>query len=265
MVSDTMRLYKSLFLLLSGFQIGHASLRVTSPEKNTTVVAGRTFTVEWDPSGGNSRRFVIDLYNEQSYSVGESEMSCGEWVTALCPYGENGCPDSTGDYDIVFPEPMTVYAKRSRYRIGVLGIEDGSFGCSEEFTLLAEGEVAKHSDEYFLNVTAPVDGDEVVAGHMYDVEFTYENGVGSTTDRFDIDLFTIDENGGCGTYVTALCDKWIVGCKDSDGSHRVTIPLDTDFGFYRIRVATFEDPSIFDCSGVFEVVKEYSFSHNYEM
>lgn len=32
---------------------------------------------------------------------------CGEWVTALCPYGEDGCPDNEGDYDIVMPEPMT--------------------------------------------------------------------------------------------------------------------------------------------------------------
>lgn len=31
---------------------------------------------------------------------------CGEWVTALCPYGEDGCPDSEGDYDVVMPEPM---------------------------------------------------------------------------------------------------------------------------------------------------------------
>lgn len=245
-----LRLVNSL-LLLSCFQIGHASLTVTSPEKDMTVVAGRTFTVEWDPYGGTSRRFVIDLYHQQSYLL--DEESCGVWVTALCPYGEDGCPVSTGDYDIVFPEP-TADLPRSRYRIGVLGIEDGSFGCSEEFTLLAEEEVTEDPDKYFLNVTAPADGDEAVAGHMYDVEFTYKNGVGSTTDRFDIDLFTIDENGDCGTYVTSLCDKWMVGCKDSNGSHRVTIPVDTDLGFYRIRVARFENPSLFDCSGVFEVV-----------
>lgn len=32
---------------------------------------------------------------------------CGEWVTALCPYGEDGCPDNAGDYDITMPEPMS--------------------------------------------------------------------------------------------------------------------------------------------------------------
>lgn len=31
---------------------------------------------------------------------------CGEWVTALCPYGVGGCPDSDGDYDIVLPQPI---------------------------------------------------------------------------------------------------------------------------------------------------------------
>lgn len=33
------------------------------------------------------------------------QEECGEWVTALCPYGENGCPDSEGDHDIVMREP----------------------------------------------------------------------------------------------------------------------------------------------------------------
>ncbi len=35
-----------------------------------------------------------------------TQDECGEWVTALCPYGEDGCPDNEGDYDIVMPEPM---------------------------------------------------------------------------------------------------------------------------------------------------------------
>lgn len=32
--------------------------------------------------------------------------SCGDWVTALCPYGDDGCPDNEGDYDVEMPEPM---------------------------------------------------------------------------------------------------------------------------------------------------------------
>lgn len=28
-------------------------------------------------------------------------------MTALCPYGENGCPDNEGDYDVVMPEPLS--------------------------------------------------------------------------------------------------------------------------------------------------------------
>ncbi|CAN0049199.1 unnamed protein product, partial [Sphacelaria rigidula] len=31
---------------------------------------------------------------------------CGEWVTDLCPFGAEGCPDNEGDYDVVMPEPL---------------------------------------------------------------------------------------------------------------------------------------------------------------
>ena len=46
-------------------------------------------------------------------------------------------------------------------------------------------------------------------------QFDYDNGVGSSVDRFSIDLFTSDGTGDCGTYVTSICDKESIGCKDS--------------------------------------------------
>lgn len=39
-------------------------------------------------------------------------------------------------------------------------------------------------------------------------------------DRFSIDLYTSDGAGGCGTYVTSICDKSSIGCKDSGASSR---------------------------------------------
>ncbi|CAN0304757.1 unnamed protein product, partial [Ectocarpus sp. 12 AP-2014] len=251
-------LAKSLLLLLTtGLHCGYASLAVTTPEEDLVVVSGRTFTVRWNQAGSTSSRFAIDLYQYQSpyqlqhtsYSYSMDEDSCGTWVTSLCPYGERGCPDSTGDYDVVLPEPATDLPD-SAYRIGVLGVEDGSFGCSDKFTLTTEEAASKNADTYFLVVTAPLDGDVAVIGRTYDVQFDYENGVGSSADMFDIDLFTSD----CGTYVTGLCDQ----CKDSGGSHPIFIPMDTDADFYRIRVARVEDPFLFDCSGVFEAVDEFS-------
>jgi len=249
---------KSLLLLLTtGLDSGHASLAVTTPEEDLAVVAGRTFTVRWQDESTTASRFAIDLYHEQnSYSMDED--SCGTWVTALCPYGERGCPDSTGDYDVVLPEPENATdLSDSAYRIGVLGVEDGSFGCSDKFTLTTEQAASKDADKYFLSVTAPVDGDVAVIGHTYDVQFDYENGVGSSADMFDIELFTSD----CGTYVAGLCEQ----CKDSGGSHPISLPADTQPDSYRVRVTRVEDPFLFDCSGVFEAVDEsfglFSFSY----
>lgn len=49
------------------------------------------------------------------------------------------------------------------------------------------------------------------------LQFDHDNGVGSRVDRFKIDLYTPGGNSGgdCGTWVTNLCDKEAIGCKDS--------------------------------------------------
>lgn len=46
-------------------------------------------------------------------------------------------------------------------------------------------------------------------------QFNYFNEVGSRVDRFSIDLYDANGDGDCGTYVTTICDKPSVGCKDS--------------------------------------------------
>lgn len=38
------------------------------------------------------------------------------------------------------------------------------------------------------------------------------------------------------------------------GDYDVEIPCDTGSGEYKVRVARFEDPSLFGCSGAFEIV-----------
>ena len=47
------------------------------------------------------------------------------------------------------------------------------------------------------------------------MQFNYDNGVGSRVDRFKIDLYLSEGTGDCGTWVTNLCDKESIGCKDS--------------------------------------------------
>lgn len=53
-------------------------------------------------------------------------------------------------------------------------------------------------------------------------KFDYDNGMGSTVNRFAIDLYSVggsgralQSSGDCGTYVTSICDKSSIGCKDS--------------------------------------------------
>lgn len=240
---------------------------VVSPSLHLTVVAGRTFTVEWTNSGDNTE-YNIDLF--RAGAVGGAR--CGTFVTTLCDEG-GLCADSSGDYDVVIPAPLHDMP-RSGYVIGVRGEKDAAYGCSDEFRIVTQEEVPA-TNEYSLDVTAPVDGDVAIAGQEYTVQWKYLNAVGSATDRFDIDLFrATGKSGQCGTYAEALCDKSTIGCRDSDGEYFVHIPHDVAPGHYRIRVGRFEDESIFDCSGVFTVVDdqyendmsfsmEFSFSTHY--
>lgn len=47
------------------------------------------------------------------------------------------------------------------------------------------------------------------------LQFDYLNGAGSKVDRFAIDLYMEGGSGDCGTWVTSICDKPSIGCKDS--------------------------------------------------
>lgn len=62
------------------------------------------------------------------------------------------------------------------------------------------------------------------------LQFDYDNGVGSKVDRFKIDLYEADGNGDCGTWVTSICDKPTIGCKDSSKCR----------GFFRLYKIFFE-------------------------
>lgn len=250
-----------VFAATCGMLAGAKALEVITPAEGDIVIADRTYTIEWEEGDSNSR-FEIDLYYCGSYCM---EGECGEWVTALCPYAESGCPDSDGDYDIVMPEPMSG-TSGSGYKVRVADVDDEeSSDCSDDFYLMASEEAPTVSDVDgpTLDVTSPDEGDVAMAGDEYTIEWDYDNGVGSKVDRFAIDLYLADGNGDCGTYVTTLCDKPSIGCKDSMGDYDVTIPEDTDAGMYKVRVGRFEDDSLFDCSGEFEVIGDDAMSMSY--
>lgn len=251
-------MFSRAIALIALYLLHVSGTTIVSPEKNATVVAGRTFTVEWDDTGNNTK-YAIDLFHGRS----DFGTSCGTFVTMMCKQDE-GCVDRSGDYDVVIPAPLQ-YLPQSGYVIGVKGSNDDVYACSDEFRIITEEEVSVTS-EYSLNVTAPLDGDIAVAGHEYTLQWKYLNGVGSAADRFDIDLYSATgRSGQCGTYTEALCDKSMIGCRDRDGEYLFTIPHDVALGEYRIRVGRFEDESIFDCSGVFHIVADETEGPSYSI
>ena len=101
----------------------------------------------------------------------DAQDECGDWVTALCPYGSTGCPDNDGDYDVVMPEPLM--GTSSGYKVRVMDVNDVSdVDCSDEFYLLASEEAPMVGDEDgpSLVVTSPEEGDIAMAGGEYTVE-----------------------------------------------------------------------------------------------
>lgn len=240
------------FVTLACAIIGAAgALEVTTPSEGDIYVADSTYTVEWEGTGES--RFEIDLYYCGSFCM---EDDCGEWVTSLCPYGETGCPDSAGDYDVVMPEPMTS-SSYTGYKIRVADINDEeSMDCSEVFTLLPSEEtpIAGEADGPALVVTSPMDGDMAEACMEYTVEWDYDDGFGSAAGRFNIDLFEADGSGDCGTFYATLCDKESIGCKDTQGDYDIAIPCDVNTGEYQIRVGVFDDDSTFGCSDTFTIL-----------
>ncbi|CAM9132063.1 unnamed protein product [Ectocarpus fasciculatus] len=241
---------RTAFAALAFGMLGAANaLEMVSPMSGEEVAAGSAYTVEW--TGTTDGRFDVDLYYCGSMCM---DGECGEWVTALCPYGDEGCPDTKGDYDIMMPEPMDGTA--SGYKVMVTDASDESdMGCSDAFTLVAADDVpdALEAGAYVM-VTSPSDGDTAMAGGEYTVEFDYDDGSGGTTNRFAIDLYSVGGSGDCGTYITSVCDKESIGCKDSQGDYDVIIPSGTESGMYSIRVGVFENEAVYGCSDSFEVV-----------
>ncbi|CAN0190946.1 unnamed protein product [Pylaiella littoralis] len=241
------------FVVVACGILGAASaIEVVTPMLGDMVVAQTTLTVEWDGTG-NDNRFQIDLYYCGSMCM---EDSCGDWVTALCPYGDDGCPDNEGDYDVVMPEPMND-APGYGYKIGVAYAHDDSDSdCSDEFYLLPSEDAPDPAEATgpHIMVTSPASGDSAMAGEEYTVEFVYDDGFGSQVGRFAIDLYSSTGTGECGTYMYTICDKPTIGCRDTSGDYDVIIPEGTPSGMYSIRVGVFEEPEVFDCSDDFEVV-----------
>lgn len=95
---------------------------------------------------------------------------CGEWVTALCEYGDGGCPDTSGTYGVSMPEPMDD-SSGSGYKVRVADAADESnMDCSAEFTLVASESDSDEDNTRHLYVTSPEEGDLAFAGEEYTVE-----------------------------------------------------------------------------------------------
>eukprot|EP00904_Undaria_pinnatifida_P002476 jgi/Undpi1/12229/HiC_scaffold_5.g01905.m1 len=240
------------FVVVVAAVLGAANaIEVVSPASGESVMADSAYTVEW--TGTGSGGYEIDLYY-----CGDSceEDDCGEWVTALCEYGDGGCPDTSGTYGVSMPEPMDD-SSGSGYKVRVADAADESnMDCSAEFTLVASESDSDEDNTRHLYVTSPEEGDLAFAGEEYTVEFDYNDGEGSKIGRFSIDLYLASGSSDCGTWVTSICDKASIGCKDSMGDYDVVLPEEIASGEYKIRVGLFEDEELFGCSGTFEIVSD---------
>lgn len=95
-----------------------------------------------------------------------------------CKHGEH-CVDGSGDYDTIIPEPVVHNLSESGNVVGVKDVYDGSSGCSEEFRMI-KPEYIPETGEYYLNMTAPIEGDVLIAGHDNALTWDYFQGNGQT-------------------------------------------------------------------------------------
>ncbi|CAM9402195.1 unnamed protein product, partial [Sphacelaria rigidula] len=86
--------------------------------------------------------------------------------------------------------------------------------CSAPFTLVSSENMPVEGEQggATLEVLLPGVNNNFTAGEDGVIEFTYNNGIGSSVDRFSIDLYAADSCGS-GSPVAILCHKPDVGCR----------------------------------------------------
>lgn len=90
---------------------------------------------------------------------------CGDFVEALCP--EDGCPDTAGDYDVHFPEPVGgVTSDGYVVRVQDINADSDDADCSAPFTLVSSGDVPLEGEQGgpMLEVLLPGVEDDFAAG-----------------------------------------------------------------------------------------------------
>ncbi|CAM9687168.1 unnamed protein product [Ectocarpus sp. 8 AP-2014] len=231
------------------------ALRVLTPAVAESVASGRPYVVSWQGAQADDR-FEVDLHYCGSYSFcfGEAE-DCGFWIANVCNEADDACMiQDDQSSQVTFPEPVAGHSNNG-YRVRISEVGTDNFRCSEDFYLVASADVLEFGEPGgpTMEVVAPEANALAVAGETYTVEFDYDNGFGEQLGRFKIDLYKAEGNGDCGSWVTSVCDKPDMGCRDSEGDYDVVIPADSEEGMYKVRVGLFGDDSIYACSPSFEI------------
>lgn len=259
---------RSSFAVTAGFvgmlAAGTTALKVTQPSLGMSVVANSLYPIEWSGVSDDAR-FEIDLTYCGSYSYCfDDEGDCGFLVENLCTNGDQGCgSDADGAYEALMPEPLDgVSSNGYRVRLAQVGYGSERIRCSEDFYLVSSQDVPLpgNTGGPSMAVVSPTADSIAVAGNEYTIEFDYDNGFGSTVGRFKIDMYAQSEvedmmMGDCGFWISSVCDKPDIGCKDSTGDYDVVLPQTTSPGFYKIRVGLFGDDAVYACSEAFEIVE----------
>ncbi|CAN0176837.1 unnamed protein product [Ectocarpus sp. 6 AP-2014] len=193
------------------------ALSVLTPVVAESVASGRPYLVSWQGAQADDR-FEVDLHYCGSYSFcfGEAE-DCGFWIANVCTEADDACMNQDDQSSqVTFPEPVAGHSNNG-YRVRISEVGTDNFRCSEDFYLVASTDVLEFGEPGgpTMEVVAPEANALAVAGETYTVEFDYDNGFGEQLGRFKIDLYKAEGNGDCGSWVTSVCDKPDMGCRDS--------------------------------------------------
>ncbi|CAM9728170.1 unnamed protein product, partial [Discosporangium mesarthrocarpum] len=213
-----------------------------------TVVApgsrsvGETFTVAWIFETNHTSMLTTGDFRYYDIDLHSGRDCVGIPVSSLCNRGDGiGCADRDGKYNVTIPDDTT--PGEYSLRVGIRTRELSA--CSATF---AVEEVAASTGPT-LTVLSP---GTVVAGKPFTAKWDYDDGDGGREGYFHINLHECAAaactNGGCGSFVSTLCQN-PEGCYDPlQGDYDVVIPKTTKAGTYKLVVQSALEQGPEDCN-----------------
>lgn len=192
------------------------SITVTKPAAGDAWQQTTAYTITWTKSGTMPNTVKIDLVNAAATTI----------VKPIVDGAPNG-----GSYGWTVPADVAPGSYHVRVAVKTTAITDDS----DLFSVSAPQAAS-------ITVTKPAAGDTWHKAKGYDITWT---NTGSVPGPIKVDL--MDSAG------TTVVKPIVYSMSNNTGTINWTIPADTPFGDYRIRVATLGPPQVQGESGVFHI------------